>query len=542
MLLVVAYFVILAVGWYFGTWKKPMVSLYGPLLLWRTRRGRRSMERAAKRTRFWRAYGVLAIWVCLLSMLLLMLLLLWESYHVLTVPVSPDAAEIELGPLGAGSLVLAVYLVFGLSMAVAAHEYFHGIQTFSERIKLDFIGLVFLVVPIGAFVEPNDEELKTAGEHRRMRIFASGPATNILIAIACLVILLGVLGPSIEPRVEGALVTDVTTNSPAEKFGITIWSEITQIQATPIRNSTDLSHYWFAEPGQEIRVHTIHAGTPSEILMPGGVVVTAVYEGPAFNAGLEPGMIIAALNDTVIHSADDLRSVTENATHNAPVNITVLKFGFDPSRDKDWFTVEPRVGQINLTSKWLFYYKYYPKSANREEYRNLSIMGVSTSVFGIKIEDMDYLPKLVTHPLGAEQDDKGLTVRLLRFVSLPTLGYSPVVSPATELYEPSGLFSGVPSDVYWVIVNVFYWLFWANFLLGIANALPALPFDGGFVLRDGLKRIAHWRAVRITGFQKALGKKALADWQMDQVMLVISAFVYLILVFLLTWQVVGPVF
>lgn len=542
MLLVVAYFVILPIGWYFGTWKKPMVSLYGPILLWRTRRGRKSMERAAKRTGFWRAYGVLAIWVCLLSMLLLMLLLLWESYHVLTVPVSPDAAEIELGPLGAGSLVLAAYLVFGLSMAVAAHEYFHGIQTFSERIRLDFIGLVFLVVPIGAFVEPNDDELKASGEPRRMRIFASGPATNILIAIACLVILLGVLGPSIEPRVDGALVTDVTANSPAEKFGISIWSEITQIQATPIRNSTDLSHYWFEEPGQEIRVHAIHAGTPSEILMPGGVVVTAVYEGPAFNAGLEPGMIIAALNDTVIHSADDLRSVTENATHSAPVNITVLKFGFDPSRDKDWFTVEPRVGQINLTSKWLYYYKYYPKSANREEYRNLSIMGVSTSVFGIQIEDMDYLPKLVTHPLGAEQGDKGLTVRLLRFVSLPTLGYSPVVSPATELYEPSGLFSGVPSDVYWVIVNVFYWLFWANFLLGIANALPALPFDGGFVLRDGLKRIVHWRAVRITGFQKALGKKALADWQVDQVMLVISAFVYLILVLLLTWQVVGPVF
>jgi membrane-associated protease RseP (regulator of RpoE activity) len=169
-------------------------------------------------------------------------------------------------------------------------------------------------------------------------------------------------------------------------------------------------------------------------------------------------------------------------------------------------------------------------------------MGISSAPFGIKIEDMDYLPKLVTHPLGAEHDDKGLAVRLLRFVALPTLGYSPVVSPATELYEPSGVFSGVPSDVYWVLVNVFYWLFWANLLLGIANALPALPFDGGFVLRDALKRAAHWRAVRITGFERAIGKKALADWQIDQLMWVISAFVYLLLVFIITWQVVGPVF
>jgi S1-C subfamily serine protease len=158
-----------------------------------------------------------------------------------------------------------------------------------------------------------------------MRIFSSGPSTNILVAVVCLFVLFGVLGPSIEPRVDGALVTDVTVNSPADKFGLSIWSEITQIQATPIRNSSDLGQYWFSNPGQEIRVHAIHAGELSEFLVPGGVVVTAVYEGPAFSAGLEPGMIIAELNDTVIHSADELRSVTENATHNAPVNITVLR-------------------------------------------------------------------------------------------------------------------------------------------------------------------------------------------------------------------------
>ena len=537
-----AYFVVLAVGWRFGLFQRPMASVYGPILLLRTRRGRKSMEKAAKRTGFWRAYGTLAIWVCFISMLLLMLLLLWELYHVLTIPISPDAAEIRLAPLGADTAILAVYFVFGLSLAVAVHEFCHGIQTFSEKIRLDFIGLVFLVVPIGAFVEPNDGELKNASESRRMRIFASGPATNILVALVCLVILLGILGPSIEPREEGALVTDVTTDSPADEFGISIWSEVTHIQATPIRNSSDLSHYWFASPGQEIRVHINHAGTPSELLIPGGVVITAVYEGPAFSAGLETGMIIAELNDTVIHSIDDLRSVTENATHNTPVNITVLKFGFDPSRGRNWFMKEPTVTQINLTSKWLFYYKYYPKSANREEYRNLSIMGVSTSPLGIEVEDMDYLPKLVTHPLGSDDEDKGLAARLLRFVALPTLGYSPVVSPATELYEPSGLLSGVPSDTYWVIVNVFYWLFWANLLLGMANALPALPFDGGFVLKDVLKRISNWRTAGITGFQKAMGKKALAEWQIDNLMWVISAIVYLILVVLLTWQVVGPVF
>jgi hypothetical protein len=253
-------------------------------------------------------------------------------------------------------------------------------------------------------------------------------------------------------------------------------------------------------------------------------------------------MIIAGLNGTVIHSVDELRSVAENATNKAPVDITILRYDFDPSRGREWFVEDPSIRYINLTSKWLFYYKYYPRSANREEFRNLSIMGVSTSPFGVKVEDMDYLPKLVTYPLGAETGDEDLAVRLLRFVALPTFGYSPVVSPATELYEPSGVFSGVPSDIYWVLINVFYWLFWANFLLGIANALPALPFDGGFVLRDALKRFVHRRAASISGFEKTIGRKTVPDWQIDYLMWLISAVVYLILAFILSRQIVGPIF
>ena len=33
---------------------------------------------------------------------------------------------------------------------------------------------------------------------------------------------------------------------------------------------------------------------------------------------------------------------------------------------------------------------------------------------------------------------------------------------------------------------IIYWTFWLNLVLGVSNALPAVPFDGGYLFRDGI--------------------------------------------------------
>ena len=37
---------------------------------------------------------------------------------------------------------------------------------------------------------------------------------------------------------------------------------------------------------------------------------------------------------------------------------------------------------------------------------------------------------------------------------------------------------------FWVIYNILYWVFWVNILLGIFNALPIFPLDGGWLFKD----------------------------------------------------------
>lgn len=534
------YLVILLAGRWSKLWKRIGVSLYGPIMFFRTKRGLETIARAGSRRRFWRAYGGLCIGVILLSMVLIVLFLFWETYGVLTAPTSPDADGIRLGPLSIDTVVLGYYLVFGLVVSVLVHEFAHGALASAEKIRLDAVGLLLLIVPLGAFVELNDDDLKKAKRTSRLGVYATGPATNMFAAAICLAVLVWGLGPAIDPISPGALVTDIARDSPAEIFGLPAWSEITEVDGAPMDDSSEFYNFEFDEPGEPVWLTYLHKGDELHISVPAGVTITQVHPGPAYNDGLKPGMIIASLNGTVIRSESQFRSVTENSSYKEPIEITVLTYGYDPDRGIDWFLEDPTIAYINLTSKWLYYYKYYP-SLNKQEYENISVMGVSTAPLGVTTEDINYLPRLVSHPFTGDDGDGRIVRSILRFIALPTLGYSPVVSPATDLYQPSGAFSSVPTDIFWVLVNAVYWLFWTNLLVGLANALPAIPFDGGYALRDLLKETAHRSGDRLTGFEKTIGRRPIADWQIDHLMWVVTALVLLVVIFLVTWPIIDPI-
>ncbi|MGC8478651.1 MAG: site-2 protease family protein [Candidatus Micrarchaeia archaeon] len=86
--------------------------------------------------------------------------------------VAPVIPGIDI-PLIAGVISLALLLVI--------HEFSHGILARKAKIKIKTLGvLLFGVIPIGAFVEPDEKGISKLGRMPQTKIFAAGIASNFV--------------------------------------------------------------------------------------------------------------------------------------------------------------------------------------------------------------------------------------------------------------------------------------------------------------------------------------------------------------------------
>jgi membrane-associated protease RseP (regulator of RpoE activity) len=537
LIVLLVWFAILLLGWKTKFWEKIHFQVYGPFLMVKTVRGKQFIDRIARRARLWTAYGRISIGVTIGSMIALMVLLIWEAFLVTMISASQaPSPEMLLGLPGINPLIPLWYGILGLVVAIFVHEFAHGILSRVAKIKIESMGILLLIVPMGAFVEPNEEQIRNTTRANRSRLYAAGPATNIFVAFICLVILVCALAPSARPISDGAVVVSTVPDSPAEKFGISPWSEIINIDAWPISNTSSLSRISFGAPGSPYNITILYNGNQSKVMVPGGVVLSQVYAGlPAHNAGLKRGMIIESLNDTIIHDLDDFHSVVENASHMSPVNISVLEYGFvDSVAGKYWFVKNQSITNITLTSKWLYYETNFPED-NREEYKNISYMGVTSTIFGIGVQNPDYVISKYSKPF----DGQDLVTSSLKLIAMPFMGITPVEGPMAALYEPTGALSVLPGWIYWILFNSFYWVFWINLMVGLTNALPALPLDGGFVFRDIIKGFVV-RARRKRGGLDKIVTPPMSDEELDRIVGAVTLLISVFVLFLIIWQIIGP--
>jgi membrane-associated protease RseP (regulator of RpoE activity) len=77
-------------------------------------------------------------------------------------------------------------------------------------------------------------------------------------------------------------------------------------------------------------------------------------------------------------------------------------------------------------------------------------------------------------------------------------------------------------------------------MLGLTNALPAIPLDGGFVFRDFLKGAFERINRKRQGSERIGGRKPMTEEQMDRSIGYISLSISLIVLFLIVWQILGP--
>jgi membrane-associated protease RseP (regulator of RpoE activity) len=369
-------------------------------------------------------------------MILMFLLLAWQATLAWQIPkTSAVSPKMMIGLPGLNPIIPLWYGILALVVAMVVHEFSHGILSRVADVKIKALGLLLFIFPIGAFVEPDEEEMKSMARWERMRLYSAGPGSNMVIAIVFSLLFSWGMVASLEPSNDGVLSASVVVD-----YG-----------------------------GEE--------------------------------AGLEPWMLITAVNDQEVNNTQDFSDIMNDTYAGQTVNVSVLDKG------------QPDTYQAVLSDKGSYYLKYYP------DYYESWMSG--KGFMGIAVVN----PEVVTDSLAHPGSSGG---SMLQYITLPFQKLQPFPDHFTALFEPTGIPGILPDGLFWVLANSFYWIFWLNLMVGLTNALPAVPLDGGFIFADGVTGILDQFKGGLTEERK--------EGIVDNLVGVLAFTV----IFLVVWQLIGP--
>ena len=162
-----------------------------------------------------------------------------------------------LGNLGLPGINPYLPIVDGwiaLLVAVVVHEGAHGVIARSLGLPVKSSGaLFFLIIPIGFFVEVDEDAMKEAKTGDSLRVLAGGAGINLVVAMVCLGLLLGLVS-TMAPAANGIGVTAVYQNSPAAAHGIRPGDYITYVDGQPLNDPQTINSSSWYKPGVLINI------------------------------------------------------------------------------------------------------------------------------------------------------------------------------------------------------------------------------------------------------------------------------------------------
>ncbi|MBU4201600.1 MAG: site-2 protease family protein [Candidatus Altiarchaeales archaeon] len=137
-----------------------------------------------------------------------------------------QGGEVGLIFYGTGLFIPIVYALIALTVTVVSHELAHGILARVYKLKLKSTGIVTLgIIPIGAFVEPDEKKMDKRPSIEKMHVFAAGSFANFLVAVVSAFLMLfsptfimlssGMVMNYLQPESEGILIASASEGYPA---------------------------------------------------------------------------------------------------------------------------------------------------------------------------------------------------------------------------------------------------------------------------------------------------------------------------------------
>ena len=398
----------------------------GVILMIRTRRGMRVLEGISKHRRFWRAFGEGSIWLCFIVMFGVVMLLMLSAISAAMSP--PDeylpASDLLLIP-GVTSFVPFWWPALALIIAIIIHEYSHGIQARAHGMRLRSFGLLQLgPLPIGAFAEPEQTEMERAPRRDRLRLFAAGPSINIFATYIVLILLSSVASGMVAEQ-HGVHARDIIRGQAADEGGILPFETITHIGGSEIVD---------------------HDGFDYEMskLSSGDEVSLTVLSRPLEEGARQPRSVSVTLGDRYQYYVDEC--------------------------DGDQSCIDGRIellGMLGIEQGDAF----------------LGVSGLVSSTGGV-----DGYASIVNGDYSAGWTVVVTLIRPLLMLNVPISndGQTMILEERAMLVAGDGaIASAIGTDGMLMLFDFLFWLVWINFLLGFANLIPMIPFDGGHLVRDG---------------------------------------------------------
>lgn len=238
------------------------LSLFGPALMIKTRRGRGLLDRLGSYRRFWSVAGDVAIALMALAMIVVVGLLALEAVLISQVPASEaPSPQTALGIPGINPIIPVGYGLLALIVGVVIHEVFHGIVARSQKIGVKSLGILWLVIPIGAFVEQEEADMTSASRRRRDRVVGAGVLANFLVAALCFGVCSTVLVGSVAANATGVGIAGVLPDYPAANASLAAGDIVTAVNGTSTPNNVALENALaLTRPGESIAVSFVPPG------------------------------------------------------------------------------------------------------------------------------------------------------------------------------------------------------------------------------------------------------------------------------------------
>ena len=163
--------------------------------MFRTKFGIKFMKSFSKKhPKLVSALGVIGVYIGFLGMAFIAWALIWNLIQTIMSPVAVQGVALVL-PFKAKGVFYVPFFYWIISIFVLAivHEFAHGVVAKRYGVKIKSSGFAFfcIFIPLipAAFVEPDEKTLVKKTRMQQLSVFAAGPLANVILGIACLLIL-----------------------------------------------------------------------------------------------------------------------------------------------------------------------------------------------------------------------------------------------------------------------------------------------------------------------------------------------------------------